>query len=72
MPSTFDFTPSGTLNGHDYVDLGLSVKWATTNVGAKQPSDIGNYYAWQETTPYNEGTWMNYKLNGCINGYFYP
>ena len=40
---------SGTINGHDYVDLGLSVKWATCNVGAGKPSDYGNYYAWGET-----------------------
>ena len=39
----------GTINGHDYVDLGLSVKWATCNVGAGKPSDYGNYYAWGET-----------------------
>lgn len=37
---------SGTINGHDYFDLGLSVKWATCNVGASKPSDYGNYYAW--------------------------
>ena len=40
----------GTINGHDYVDLGLSVKWATCNVGASTPGDYGNYYAWGETT----------------------
>ena len=40
---------SGLINGHDYVDLGLSVKWATCNVGANKPSDYGNYYAWGET-----------------------
>ncbi|MCD8297881.1 MAG: DUF1566 domain-containing protein [Prevotella sp.] len=37
---------SGTENGHDYVDLGLSVKWATCNVGAETPSQYGDYYAW--------------------------
>ena len=36
-------------NGHEYVDLGLSVKWATCNVGANKPEDYGNYYAWGET-----------------------
>ena len=39
---------SGSLNGHDYVDLGLSVKWATCNVGASSPEDYGDYYAWGE------------------------
>ena len=42
-------TRSQSINGHDYVDLGLSVKWATCNIGAKRPSDYGNYYAWGET-----------------------
>ena len=40
---------TGTLNGHKWVDLGLSVLWATCNVGASSPSDYGNYYAWGET-----------------------
>ena len=39
---------TGTDDGHEYVDLGLSVKWATCNVGASSPSDYGNYYAWGE------------------------
>ena len=29
---------------HGYVDLGLSVKWATCNVGADKPEDYGDYY----------------------------
>lgn len=36
-------------NGHEYVDLGLSVLWATCNVGAKKVEGIGDYYAWGET-----------------------
>lgn len=35
-------------NGHEYVDLGLSVKWATCNVGASSPEQYGKYYAWGE------------------------
>lgn len=44
----------GKLNGHEYVDLGLSVKWATCNVGAELPSDYGNLYYWGETAPIKE------------------
>ena len=40
----------GTHNGHEWVDLGLSVKWATCNVGANTPEEYGNYYAWGETS----------------------
>ena len=32
-------------NGHSYVDLGLSVKWATTNMGADNPEEYGDYIA---------------------------
>lgn len=32
----------------EYVDLGLSVKWAKTNIGAKNPEDFGAYIAWGE------------------------
>ena len=52
----------GVINGHEYVDLGLSVKWATCNVGADSPSDYGYYYAWGETT-----SKMEYeKTNGIL------
>ena len=46
-----DTTSSDTtyINGYAAVDLGLSVKWATCNVGADSPEDYGNYYAWGET-----------------------
>ena len=43
----------GKINGHEWVDLGLSVKWATCNIGAPTPGDYGNYYAWGETTTKN-------------------
>ena len=56
--------PSGTINGHNYVDLGLSVKWATCNVGASSPSDYGNYYAWGETYTKSEYTKENSKTYG--------
>jgi hypothetical protein len=48
--STDDLSePTGMHEGYGYVDLGLSVKWATCNVGASVPGDYGNYYAWGET-----------------------
>ncbi len=34
------------------VDLGLSVKWASFNLGATNPEEFGDYYAWGETVPY--------------------
>ena len=41
-----------THNGYEYVDLGLSVKWATCNVGASSPEQAGLYFAWGETEGY--------------------
>ncbi|MBO7112331.1 MAG: hypothetical protein J6V75_00065, partial [Bacteroidaceae bacterium] len=44
-----------------YVDLGLSVKWATCNVGASKPEEYGDYYAWGETEPKTTYDWSTYK-----------
>ena len=46
---------------HEYVDLGLSVKWATCNIGADKPEDFGDYYAWGEVEPTQERSIENYK-----------
>lgn len=42
------YAKDGSYNGYDYVDLGLSVKWATCNVGAQSLKDFGFYFAWGE------------------------
>lgn len=44
------YIPSGTINGHEYVDLGLpsGLKWATCNVGANSPEEFGNHYTWRQ------------------------
>lgn len=55
----------GTENGHAYVDLGLSVKWATCNVGASTPEGYGYYFAWGETQTKSTYNWWSYKwFNG--------
>ena len=48
------------IDGHEYVDLGLSVKWATCNVGANAPEEYGDYFAWGETT-----TKSSYSSSNC-------
>ena len=52
---------SGTENGYAWVDLGLSVKWATMNVGANAPEECGDYFAWGEITPKDIYSWGNYQ-----------
>ena len=59
---------TGTHNGHEWVDLGLSVKWATCNVGASSPEDYGSYFAWGETSPKSEYTWANLKYCNDTTG----
>ena len=51
--SSCEKEPDNTINGHEYVDLGLpsGLKWATCNVGANTPEEYGNYYAWGEIVP---------------------
>ena len=53
----------GTINGHEYVDLGLpsGIKWATCNVGATKPEEYGGYYAWGEIKEKNDYSWSTYK-----------
>lgn len=69
-------TYTGEIAGHEYVDLGLSVKWATCNIGANAPEHIGYYFQNGETHPENSGhfNWGSYDywtdLNG--NGYVEP
>ena len=46
---------------YEFVDLGLSVKWATCNVGAERPEDYGDYFAWGETSPKSTYDWSTYK-----------
>ncbi len=59
-----DEVTTDTENGHAWIDLGLSVKWATCNVGATNPEEYGNYYAWGETETKktkSEYFWDTYK-----------
>ena len=68
----FKLIATGEYAGHGYVDMGLSVKWATCNVGADSPNDYGNYYAWGETetkSSYDEGNCETWKKKiGDIGG----
>lgn len=50
----FKKTLEAAAPAYEYVDLGLSVKWATMNVGATAPEEYGDYFAWGATEPYYE------------------
>ena len=59
---------------HNFVNLGLpsGTLWATCNIGAENPEDYGDYFAWGETTGYNSDkptfNWSTYTL---CNGSYY-
>ena len=53
-------------DGHEFVDLGLSVKWATCNVGASSPKEYGSYFAWGETCPKSNYSSRSLKYGGDI------
>ena len=63
LSSCEDKDENNLYNGHEYVDLGLSVKWATCNVGATKPEALGDYFAWGETSPKNSYTESNYTYS---------
>ncbi len=64
-------TAAGTSYALDararYVDLGLSVNWATVNIGATKPEEVGNFFAWGETEPKETFSQDNYKLSDKYN-----
>ena len=53
---------TGINNGHPYADMGLSVNWATYNIGTDTPAGWGDKFAWGETEPKEEYTWATYKF----------
>ena len=61
--SFITLSTTGTLNGYDWVDLGLpsGTRWATCNVGASSPTAYGDYFAWGETTPKDYYDWSTYR-----------
>ena len=53
--------PTPPAQEAEYVDLGLSVKWASCNLGANSPEQPGDYYAWGETAPKEDYGTDTYK-----------
>ncbi len=60
---TIDVTGNGkqTSATTGFVDMGLSVKWAATNVGASKPEEAGHFVAWGETSTKTQYLYNNYK-----------
>lgn len=55
--------------GFEYVDLGLSVLWATYNIGASTPEEYGSYYSWGDIETKSRYSWYDYRFCGGFYGY---
>ena len=51
--------PIGSINPYRAIDLGLSVKWASMNLGASDITDFGKRYLWGD--PSGEGVMFYFK-----------
>ena len=62
-----------TLKMREYVDLGIvvdgkKIKWATCNVGASKPTELGDYFSWGETATKTDYSWSTYFDNPSGDG----
>jgi hypothetical protein len=59
----------GSTTPEGWVDLGLpsGLLWADRNVGAENPEDYGNYYAWGEIAPKDVYNWSTYAYGNAAH-----
>lgn len=57
---TLDFRTVKEVPQSEAVDMGLSVRWASCNLGASSPEEYGFYYAWGEIVPKTRCSWSDY------------
>ena len=55
------------LNGHEYVEMGDGLKWATCNVGAEKPEDDGTLFRWGDVEEGHDTSWSTYKWGPASN-----
>lgn len=63
---TEDNPNNAQVSSGEAIDLGLSVKWASCNIGASSPEIFGDRYAWGETNTketYSTSTYIYYDSN---------
>lgn len=63
----YNMSNAGSENDYEFVDLGLSVKWATCNIGANNPEEYGKYFAWAEISSKEKYEWETYKWGTFYN-----
>jgi hypothetical protein len=55
-----------TLKMREYVDMGDGLKFAPCNLGAVNPQDFGDYFAWGETLPYYQEGYSQQSWSACL------
>jgi len=63
------YATDSTKISFDYVDLGLpsGTLWATCNLGADKPEDVGSYYSWGETKTKEDYSLKHFKWYSMEN-----
>ena len=58
----------------EYVDPGLpsGLKWARCNLGANKPWEVGDFFAWGETSPKTEFTVYNHRFMSKFESKWHP
>lgn len=60
---------TSSIPDYKYVDLGLSVKWATCNLGAYSLIEKGNTFSWGEVMRGKYHNWESYKYSEGNSSY---
>ena len=66
-PSDYLIEPND-IDSFEYVDMGLSVRWSTCNVGAATPEEYGYYFAWGEVETKEYYQLNNYRWAASVSG----
>ena len=67
-PSYYPIEPNDEEESFEYVDMGLSVRWGTCNVGATTPEGYGYYFAWGEVETKDYYYLNNYRWAASVSG----
>ena len=67
-PSDYLIEANDEVESFEYVDMGLSVRWATCNLGATTPEEYGDYFAWGEVETKDFYDLNNYKWAASVTG----
>lgn len=67
-PSDYQIESNIDEDSTKYVDMGLSVRWGTCNVGAASPEEYGYYFAWGEVETKDYYNLNNYKWAASVTG----